>query len=74
MLLPGGGRRRRCSLRFLRWFGAVNLAAVGLLAWLETDAVTSLWCAWAAVTSIAVAVHLRHHGDSHRSGQRLPAP
>ncbi|WP_235497827.1 DUF6629 family protein [Frankia sp. R43] len=62
------------SLRFLRWFGAVNLAAVGLLAWFETDAVTSLWCAWAAVTSIAVAVHLRRQGDSRRSGARASAP
>jgi hypothetical protein len=48
---------------FLRWFGAANLGAVLLLAWIETDAVTSLWCAWAATTSIAVAVYLRRAGD-----------
>ncbi|CAI7979278.1 conserved membrane hypothetical protein [Frankia sp. Hr75.2] len=44
---------------FLRWFGAANLLAVAVLAWVSTEAVTSLWCAWAAVTSVAIAAHLR---------------
>ncbi|WP_045878439.1 DUF6629 family protein [Pseudofrankia sp. DC12] len=56
---------------FLRWYGVVNMAAVGLLAWIATDAVTSLWCAWAAVTSIAVAWHLRSGGAG---GQRVGRP
>nr|MDT0663956.1 DUF6629 family protein [Micromonospora sp. DSM 115978] len=47
------------SRPFLRWFGAVNLVAVGVLAWLATHAVISLWCFWAAVVSIAIALHLR---------------
>jgi hypothetical protein len=47
------------SRRFLRWFGAVNLAAVAVLAWIATHAVVSLWCAWAAVVSTAIALHLR---------------
>jgi hypothetical protein len=58
--------------RFLRWFGLVNTAAVALLAWIATDAVTSLWCAWAAVTSIAVAVYLRSTGPA--AGRPVPAP
>jgi hypothetical protein len=49
--------------RFLRRFGVANLAALLLLAWVATDAVTSLWCAWAAATSIAAAVYLRRSGD-----------
>ena len=40
-------------------FGLANLAAVVALAWVESTALTSLWCAWAAVTSIAIAAHLR---------------
>ena len=43
----------------VRWFGVVNLAAVGGLAWIDQTAFISLWCAWAAVTSVAIAVHLR---------------
>ena len=43
----------------VRWFGAVNLVAVVGLAWLDQMAFISLWCAWAAVTSAAIAVHLR---------------
>jgi hypothetical protein len=43
----------------VRWFGIANLVAVVFLAWLDQSAFISLWCAWAAVTSIAIAVHLR---------------
>lgn len=40
-------------------YGAVNLAAVTGLAVLLTSGVISLWCVWAAVTSVAIALHLR---------------
>jgi len=40
-------------------FGMVNLAAVAFLARLEIDGFASLWCGWAAITSGAVALHLR---------------
>jgi len=43
----------------VRWFGASNLAAACVLAWLSQRAFISLWCTWAAVTSVAIAVHLR---------------
>ncbi len=43
----------------VRWYGGVNLVAVGLLALLDRGAFISLWCAWAAVTSVAIAAHLR---------------
>ena len=53
----------------VRWFGIVNLVAVGLLAWLDQSAFISLWCAWAAVTSVAIAVHLRFvSAQDERSG------
>ena len=40
-------------------FGLANLLAVAVLTWLQSSALTSLWCAWAAVTSVAIATHLR---------------
>ena len=40
-------------------FGVANLVAVGVLALLLVDGFASLWCAWAAVTSAAIAGHLR---------------
>ena len=43
----------------LRWYGVANLAAVVALAWFASSALISLWCLWAAVTSVAIALHLR---------------
>lgn len=40
-------------------FGVVNLVAVVLLARLTIDGFASLWCAWAAISSAAFAIHLR---------------
>jgi hypothetical protein len=48
------------SERRIAAFGAANLVAVVVLVWVESSALTSLWCAWAAVTSLAIAAHLRH--------------
>lgn len=43
--------------------GGVNLIAVVALAALLATGVISLWCLWAAVTSIAIALRLRRiHG------------
>jgi hypothetical protein len=57
----------RCSPlssdRVVVMHGGVNLAAVAALAALLATGTISLWCLWAAVTSIAVAIHLRRiHG------------
>ncbi len=46
-------------------FGAWNVVAVAALVWLAQDGLTSLWCAWAALTSIVIARHLR---VSHEPG------
>jgi len=43
----------------IRVFGVLNLAAVIVLAWLMATRVISLWCAWAAVTSVVIVIHLR---------------
>ena len=47
------------SHRHVRRFGAVNLAAAALLAYADKVGFISLWCLWAAVTSVAIATHLR---------------
>lgn len=44
-------------------FGIVNLIAVALLASLTIDGFASVWCAWAAFTSAAFAIHLRSPGQ-----------
>jgi len=43
----------------IRWYGVVNLVVVSLLASVQQNAVVSLWCVWAAITSALVAMQLR---------------
>jgi hypothetical protein len=45
--------------RNVRYFGAVNLVAVIVLARLCANGFTSLWCFYAALASGAIALHLR---------------
>ena len=40
-------------------FGLANLAAVVALVWIQSSGLTSLWCARAAVTSVAISAYLR---------------
>ncbi|MEO7555175.1 MAG: DUF6629 family protein [Acidimicrobiales bacterium] len=47
------------SHRHVRRFGVANFVVVALLAWLDQSAFISLWCAWAALTSIGICLHLR---------------
>jgi hypothetical protein len=47
------------SDRVIRLFGISNLVAVTALAWLTVGGLTSLWCVWAAVTSVAINLYLR---------------
>lgn len=57
------------SSRMLAAFGVVNLAVVIALTWITFTGLTSLWCAWAALTSVVVAVYLRR---TSRGSLRLP--
>ena len=50
------------SSRAIVAFGAANLVAVSVLAYLTAGNIASLWCAWAAVSSVAIALHLRARG------------
>lgn len=56
----------------VRLFGTLNLVAVLGLAWLDQRALISIWCAWAAVTSAAVAIHLRR--SPRRAGVARASP
>ena len=40
-------------------FGIVNLVAVAVIAWLTVDGFASVWCGWAAISSGAIALHMR---------------
>lgn len=57
--------------RYVVAFGMVNLVAVVVLAMLARSGFASLWCAWAAVTSGMIVLHLRH--EPRRSQDRRPA-
>ena len=47
------------SYRDIARLGALNLVAVPVLMWLTLSGLVSLWCFWAAVISIGIAIHLR---------------
>lgn len=45
--------------RSLRLFGLTNLLVVGALIWLAQTAVVSLWCVWAAISSLLINRYVR---------------
>ena len=53
--------------RHIAIFGVVNLIAVAVIARLAIDGFASVWCGWAALTSIAIAAHIRFGGRSYRT-------
>ncbi|MET3962717.1 hypothetical protein ABIE44_002651 [Marmoricola sp. OAE513] len=48
----------------LRVFGAANLVVVVLLMWLAQSALVSLWCVWAAISSVLINVHVRRRAHT----------
>ena len=57
------------SERHVVAFGVVNAAAIGIIAWLVVDGFASVWCGWAAMTSGAIAAHVRF-AKPHRTAPR----
>jgi hypothetical protein len=47
------------SSRRVRIFGVANVAAVALLAWIESTALTSVWCTWAAIASVIIYLEIK---------------
>jgi hypothetical protein len=58
------------SSRDIAILGAVNFAAVPVLAWLTLNGFVSLWCFWAALMSIILDRHLRR--TQHRESRADP--
>jgi hypothetical protein len=58
--------------RILFLWGVANVAAVGVLAVWASNGLPSLWCMWAACTSVAVAVFLRQVDAAHLAGEPWP--
>ena len=58
------------SIRRVQLFGAINLVIVLGLARLQAAGLISLWCAWAAVASILIVLHLR---GRERERESVPA-
>lgn len=56
------------SDRVVARYGIVNLIVVTTLAVLLTTGVVSLWCVWAAVSSVVVSIHLRRLHRTHTEG------
>jgi hypothetical protein len=59
------------SHRRIALFGAAHMAALPILVVVSTMALTSLWCAWAAATSVIIA---RHQRAMASSGDARPDP
>ena len=56
------------SRRYIVWFGVANLAAVAVVAGVQAEALTSLWCVWAAIMSVLIFLQLR----AWRRGDDVP--
>lgn len=56
------------SHRDLARLGVANLVVVPLLMWLTISGFVSLWCFWAAIASVVIAVHLRRTAGSRDAG------
>jgi len=59
------------SYRHVVIFGIANLIAVAILARLTIDGFASLWCAYAAIASGAIAAHMRWGKTVHETA-RIP--
>ncbi|MCW2855171.1 MAG: hypothetical protein JWR52_786 [Marmoricola sp.] len=57
--------------RHIAAFGVLNLVAVGVIAYLTVDGFASVWCGWAAITSIAIAWHLRRTSETRSVAEAL---
>ena len=56
--------------RTLVAFGVANLVGLTVVAALALEAFISLWCAYAALTSVLVLVHVRRRPEGIRAGRR----
>jgi hypothetical protein len=58
--------------RGIRWFGALDLVAVGVIAWVQSDGLTSLWCLWAAIVSVLIYLQFVMWRRADAGDERAP--
>lgn len=76
-IVAGIGPSLLSGYRSLVAFGVVNLVGLTVVALVYAEAFASLWCVWAAASSVLMAVHMRrrrHLPDSDRVHALPPAP
>lgn len=52
----------------LRWYGVANVIGVALVGGFAVGGFVSLWCFWAAVSSVAINLHLRRRRQLEAAG------
>lgn len=57
------------SRALVRWFGIANAVAVVALVAVQSQALTSLWCVWAAIVSVLVYLQLREWRRAEWEGE-----
>jgi hypothetical protein len=57
--------------RTVVWFGIANLVAVGAIAAVQAEGLTSIWCSWAAVVSVLIFFQLVGWRNAERSDSGL---
>ena len=73
VLLTAGYLLATCGVLLIsgeRWlfiYGLVNVVAVAAIATATREGFASVWCFWAALTSVFVAAYLRQRGESRRA-------
>jgi hypothetical protein len=60
--------------RTVVWFGIANLVAVGAIAAVQAEGLTSIWCSWAAVVSVLIFFQLVAWRNAERSDSGLEHP
>lgn len=55
------------SRPYVRWFGVANAVAVAIVVIVHSQALTSVWCVWAAIVSFLVYLQLRSWRRAERT-------
>ncbi|CAB4343595.1 MAG: hypothetical protein F2839_06440 [Actinobacteria bacterium] len=50
----------------LKWWGLVNLVGISAIVVWARHGLPSVWCFWAAITSVFINWFIRHHSRQHR--------